>query len=110
MAVLGLFGKLRREQPSEFETAISIRPPIGGQKLLTLSDGSQIELNTNTALRINVDSHRRTVTLERAKPIFRSNTMLPAHFVVTAADHKVTDLGRNFFCWTSGTKLEGSAC
>src|SRR5262249_7491982 len=41
--------------------------PIGGREVLTLADGSQVELNTDTALRIRVNGTERSVQLERGE-------------------------------------------
>jgi len=80
--------------------------PLGGRKVLTLADGSQIELNTNTALRIAIDEHRRAATLERGEAYFVIKHDAARPFVVTAANHKVVDLGTKFLMRTSGNKLE----
>ena len=105
VAILGLLGSFGASNLLSSKRDL-YTTPIGGRKLLTLSDGSQIELNTNTALRINVDSHHRTVVLERGEAYFSIKHDATRPFVVTAADHKVTDLGTKFLLRTSGTKLE----
>jgi transmembrane sensor len=84
----------------------SYSTPLGGRKVLTLADGSQIELNTNTVLHIAIDEHRRSATLERGEAYFSIKHDASRPFVVTAANHKVVDLGTKFLMRTSGNKLE----
>lgn len=69
---------------------------VGGQKLITLADGSRIELNTNTVLRTNFSRSRREVTLLRGEAYFQVQHDAGRPFVVLAANHRVTDLGTKF--------------
>ena len=50
---------------------------VGGHETIVLSDGSRIELNTDTAIRVGEDASGRKIWLEKAKPIFRSFMMPP---------------------------------
>lgn len=70
--------------------------PIGGQKTLSLSDGSQITLNTNTALRIRLRGGLREVWLDHGEAFFDVRHDAAHPFVVVAAGHKITDLGTKF--------------
>jgi transmembrane sensor len=69
---------------------------VGGHETLTLGDGSQIELNTDTSLRVTNEAARRTVWLDKGEAYFQiaHNTVRP--FVVIAGDHRITDLGTQF--------------
>lgn len=69
---------------------------IGGYKLLTLADGSQIELNTNSAIRTRLDEHHRTVWIERGEVYFQVAHNAARPFVVLTNDHRITDLGTKF--------------
>lgn len=69
---------------------------VGGHEILTLKDGSQIELNTSTVVRISQNKNERKVWLDRGEAYFRIKHD-PAHpFVVMVGGHRVTDLGTTF--------------
>jgi len=74
----------------------SFSTPIGGRETVRLSDGTVIELNTNTALRIRADAHQRFVTLERGEAYFQVKHDAARPFVVMATDGRVVDLGTKF--------------
>ena len=63
---------------------------------MTLADGSQIELNTDSAVRIDLSAPKRAVELVRGEAYFQIKHD-PAHpFVVTAANRRIVDLGTKF--------------
>lgn len=69
---------------------------IGGRETLMLSDGSRVELNTDTLLRIGSSDGERTVWLDKGEAYFEI-AHNPAHaFVVMLGDRRVTDLGTKF--------------
>jgi transmembrane sensor len=69
---------------------------IGGHETLKLSDGSRIELNTNTQVRLAKVDGTRQVWLDRGEAYFQIKHD-PAHpFVVIAGARKITDLGTKF--------------
>lgn len=79
---------------------------VGGREKLSLGDGSSIELNTDTVLRIVNDSNERKVLLDKGEAYFdiRHN---PAHpFVVVAGGHRVRDIGTKFIVRTDPDRLE----
>lgn len=67
---------------------------LGARKTLTLSDGSQIELNTDTTIRIARD--QRQVRLDKGEAYFEIKHDAEHPFTVTVGDHRVTDLGTKF--------------
>lgn len=86
---------------------------IGGHEIVTLADGSSIELNTSTQLRL-VDGATRSVTLDRGEAYFQIKHDAAHPFVVVAGDHRVTDLGTKFVVRRDTAQLkvsllEGSA-
>lgn len=97
----GLGSQLFRAQ-----TTASYATPIGGREVLTLKDGTRIELNTNTALRVAINRLERKVWLDRGEAFFdvRHNAKLP--FVVIARNRRVIDLGTKFLARTSSARLE----
>jgi len=69
---------------------------IGGHETLKLSDGSRIELNTNTKVRLAKVDGTRQVWLDRGEAYFQIKHD-PAHpFVVIAGARKIIDLGTKF--------------
>jgi len=85
----------------------------GGHEIVTLADGSSIELNTNTQLRL-AEGATRSVTLDRGEAYFQIRHDAAHPFVVVAGDHRVTDLGTKFVVRRDAAQLkvsllEGSA-
>jgi transmembrane sensor len=79
-----------RQQASAYST------DLGGHKVLTLADGSQIELNTETVIRTKFDEHKRTVWIERGEALFKVVHDASRPFVVLAGNHRITDIGTKF--------------
>lgn len=69
---------------------------IGGRETLALADGSQIELNTDTALRISNEAGGRKAWLDRGEAYFKIKHDAAHPFVVIAGAHRITDLGTKF--------------
>ncbi len=82
----------------------SHRPPqeqtyattVGGHETLALDDGSRIELNTDTSIRIAMTGKSRKVWLDRGEAYFEIHHDGARPFVVTAGNARVTDLGTKF--------------
>ena len=74
----------------------SFRTAVGQQATVTLPDGSQVTLNTDTVVRTTADEGRRLVYLDKGQAYFKV-AKDPRHpFVVTAAGRTVTALGTAF--------------
>lgn len=69
---------------------------IGGRTLLSFSDDTQIELNTNTVMRFRMTTGERTVWLERGEAWFHVAHDAAHPFTVVVGKHRVTDLGTEF--------------
>ncbi len=80
---------------------------LGGHDVLKLSDGSQVELDTDTVLRISLDDKRR-VWLDRGQAYFQIAHDPHHPFTVTAANRKVTVLGTKFLMRQEPQRLEVS--
>lgn len=78
--------------------------PIGGREILTLFDGSHVELNTDTVLRIA--KGRRKAILVKGEAFFQIRHDASNPFVVMAAGHRITDLGTKFSVRDSTEELE----
>lgn len=74
----------------------SFQTVVGQRATVTLPDGSQVTLNTDTVVRTEADESRRLVYLDRGQAFFRV-AKDPRHpFVVQAAGRSVTALGTAF--------------
>ncbi len=80
-----------------------IEPPVrtfatnvGGRAALKFGDGTEIELNTDTAVRYRMTTDRRIVWLDRGEAYFRVTHDAANPFSVIVAGHRITDLGTEF--------------
>ena len=80
--------------------------PVGGREVLALADGSQIELNTNSAVRVDIGAGRRQVRLVRGEAFFQIKHDAARPFVVMARGHRITDLGTKFLVRERADGLE----
>jgi transmembrane sensor len=79
---------------------------LGGHETLKLADGSRIELNTDTVVRLASIDGERKVWLDRGEAYFQIKHD-PAHpFVVFAGQHKITDLGTKFLIRNDSNDIE----
>jgi transmembrane sensor len=69
---------------------------VGGREILSLADGSQIELNTDTVLRVSNRTGAREVWLDKGEAYFRIVHDAARPFTVTAQGRRITDLGTEF--------------
>ncbi len=92
LTVLGIAAAVYPWSPREQVYATA----IGGHKTLTLDGGSQIELNTNTVLRVSMNGAPRKVFLDKGEAYFQIRHDASHPFVVMVAGHRVTDLGTKF--------------
>jgi transmembrane sensor len=100
LAVTALYGLRTRE--TVYAT------PVGGREVIALSDGSQVELNTDTQLRVSADKEHRTVTLDRGEAYFQIRHDASHPFAVNVLGHRVTDLGTKFVVSTDANRVEVS--
>jgi transmembrane sensor len=69
---------------------------IGARQIVALSDGSRVELNTDTELRATVDETGRVVHLYQGEAFFNVTHDPNRAFVVHAGDRRVVVLGTQF--------------
>lgn len=80
--------------------------PIGGHETVAFTDGSRIELNTNTVIRTRMTTKNRMVWLDKGEAYFQVKHD-PAHpFIVMAGTHRITDLGTKFLVKRDPDHLE----
>jgi len=69
---------------------------VGEQRLVQMADKSRIWLNSETRVRISIDSRRRRVELIRGEALFEVSPDASRPFVVVVSGHLVTALGTSF--------------
>lgn len=69
---------------------------IGQRKLVALPDGTQIDLNTDSRIRISMTSNARVVYLDRGEAYFDVSHDKRRPFIVTVGDRRITVLGTQF--------------
>ena len=79
---------------------------VGGHETVPLSDGTRVELNTDTRLRADIDAEHRDVWLERGEAYFEVAHDASRPFVVHAGQRKVTVLGTKFLVRRTGQGVE----
>jgi len=78
------------------DSSVRFETPVGGHEIVSLPDGSRVELNTDTVVRAIVDGHRRAVWLERGEAFFEVAKQHGRTFVIYAGSRTVTVLGTKF--------------
>ncbi|HSZ74404.1 MAG TPA: FecR domain-containing protein [Rhizomicrobium sp.] len=96
LAGLGAYLSLPREQT--YATA------LGQHRAVTLADGSHVELNTNTLLRVN--AARKIAWLDHGEAFFEVHHDASHPFVVMAGDKRITDVGTKFIARRDGDRFE----
>jgi transmembrane sensor len=74
----------------------SLSTDVGGRNLLRFADGTEFELNTDTAIRYRMTNQERTVWLDRGEVWFHVAHDAHNPFAVVVGKHRVTDLGTEF--------------
>ncbi len=69
---------------------------LGERKLLTLADGSQIELNTNTIIEASMIGAERKIWIKKGEAYFHVKHDPARPFVVVADGRKIVDIGTEF--------------
>lgn len=92
IAAIGAGIALYAEKPAQQTYATG----LGERETLSLADGSQIELNTETSLRTAVSAGHRTVWLDKGEAYFRVKHDVAHPFVVIAGKRRLTDIGTEF--------------
>jgi transmembrane sensor len=98
LIMAGVYGWSAREE--DYATA------VGERATISLADGSQVQLNTDSAISVSMGLWQRTVALKRGEAFFKVRHDAARPFSVLAAGHRITDLGTEFAVRTSGDRLE----
>jgi transmembrane sensor len=81
---------------------------LGEHKIVQLADGSRIELNTSTLLRVSSDTVRRQVWLDQGEAYFDIRHSVTRPFTVLVSGHRITDLGTQFSVRNNADRIEVS--
>lgn len=81
---------LLNPQEKAFET------PLGGRERVTLRDGSAIELNTDTKLRVRISATQRQLWLDKGEAYFKVVHDANHPFILIVGSSRITDLGTRF--------------
>jgi transmembrane sensor len=76
---------------------------VGGRALLKFADGTEVELNTDTAVRYRMTTQERTIWLDKGEAWFRVAHNAADPFAVVAGGHRITDLGTEFVVRETGS-------
>jgi transmembrane sensor len=101
IAVTGIAARNYLLRPNEQVYATS----LGGRETIALNDGSQIELNTDTELRVDISARGRLVSLDRGEAYFQIKHDAAHPFVVMAGNHRIVDLGTKFLVRRDADRL-----
>ena len=88
------------------------RTARGERQTILLTDGSQVEINTDTELRVRINSETRSVWLARGEALFTVTHDTSRPFEVMSGNGRIRDLGTRFDVYqgpdrVSVTVLEG---
>jgi transmembrane sensor len=76
--------------------AADLATEVGEQRLVTLSDGTHVFLNTATRIAVQYDAHIRWVELKSGEALFDVAKKPTWPFVVKAGDRQIRALGTSF--------------
>lgn len=76
--------------------------PVGERRAITLADGSRIELNTDSQVRVRLSKTARTLTLVRGQAMFVVSHDASRPFIVAAGDTRVRAIGTRFEVYRTG--------
>lgn len=92
VAIAGVIGANYLQRPVERIFATG----IGEHQRFTMADGSLVELNTDTTVRVTASGPTRTAYLDKGEAYFQIKHDAARPFVVIAGRHRVTDIGTAF--------------
>lgn len=98
-------GKPVATRGSASTAQLKFKTPLGTRKILSLPDGSRIEMNTGTAMRMAVTDASRQVWLDSGEAYFEIAHIDGRPFIVHAGDRTVTVLGTKFSVRRNGDKV-----
>lgn len=83
----------------------SYATPVGGKRLVSLEDGSRIQLSTQSKVRTKISAKRRQVWVYQGEAFFDVAHRKDQPFIVYAGDRQITVLGTKFSVRRDGDKV-----
>lgn len=77
---------------------------VGEQKLISLQDGTTVQLNTASSVRVTLDDSQRRVTLNRGEAFFNVAQEAARPFIVQAGSTQIRVMGTKFNVRLDGDK------
>jgi transmembrane sensor len=100
LITVAAFYVMRLNADAKAETFATV---FGERRAVSLSDGSQLQLNTDSQVKVSYDAHLRRVTLEKGQARFQVAANPSRPFVVRVGERQVVALGTTFDVrWTDG--------
>lgn len=84
---------------------VAFATSVGGHRLLGLSDGSKVEMNTDSRVRATLDGDGRSIWLDRGEAFFEVAHRDGQPFVVHAGPRAITVLGTKFSVRRRGDQI-----
>lgn len=103
-ALLGTGAFLLQKPQGSAQTVY--QTPKGGHQTIAFADGSRIELNTDTVLRISLTPQERRAWLDKGEAYFQIQHNAARPFIVVAGQHRIIDLGTKFLLRRDTARLE----
>lgn len=88
------------------ETGVTYATSIGGHESIVLADGSRIELNTDSAIRLADTAHARNIWLEKGEAYLQVTHDASRPLTVFAGTRRIVDLGTKFVVKRGTDRLE----
>ncbi len=82
--------------PRQAADTLELRTPVGGFRQVQLADGSNLTLNTDTALQVELSARERRVTIAHGEAFFRVTPDTARPFTASCGEAAVTVLGTAF--------------
>jgi len=81
------------------------RTAVGERRVVALADGSTIDLNTDSQVRVRLSRERRAISLDRGQALFAVAHDAARPFIVTAGDTAVRAVGTRFEVYRTGAAV-----
>lgn len=91
-----------------FPTETTYQTGKGGHQSITLADGSRLDINTDTELRVSLSKTSRLVTLVRGEVFFNVAHHEHQPFEVVAQNGHIRDIGTRFDVYATAGRVEVS--
>jgi len=105
---LGYHTSVNWREPTAAPATSQFATGIGVRKVVELPEGSRVELNTRSRVRVAVTDHRREIWLDGGEAYFEVTRRAGLPFIVHAGNRKVTVLGTKFSVRRIGDEVDVS--